>query len=918
MKKTLSAIALLALLAGSVSCVRQDTLSLAGKWEVSLDSLATFQPINLPGTTDDAGLGQADTLRPALQLPQLQSLRRKHSFIGEAFYRRTFEIPAEMAGKPLELTLERIIWQSRVQVDGQWLEGAEESLTTAHRYQIPQGLTAGTHEMTVRIDNRKRHDISKNELAHAYTNDTQIKWNGILGQMTLRALAPVEIARLDIFPEAATMSATLKAMLLRTDATQTSARIRFKTDCGKTVSRQVELSSDTTWVELPYNFRQGAALWDEFNPALHRLTARCGESVKTLTFGIRDFKTNGNHIEINGRRIFLRGTLDCCIFPLTGTPPTDEAGWEKVFGTCREWGLNHVRFHSYCPPEAAFRVADRMGFYLQPELPVWTNAMGSKDVQRFLMAETDRILDDYGHHPSFCMFSGGNELNSGYDYLNAWLRHIKAKDPRHIYTNATYTMGARYKGHPIEEDEYFVASRSHLGQVRGQDYMNRRVPNFATDDYSATAIDQGVPMISHEIGQLSVYPHMAEIEKYTGVLSPLNLISVREDLRAKGRLDRAEDYTMASGRLSAILYKEEVERALKSSGLSGFQLLGLQDFPGQATALVGLVDAFWDNKGLVTEAWFRQACAPVTPLARFEKAVWTSDESFESDIEVANFWKKDIRGEVVWQILHNGETMDKGSFKAELPVGRNTAVEGHVSSSLASVAKASRLTFEISLKGTDWKNSWDFWVYPAGKTPDCGDVLLTRDLTEAQAALQQGRKVFLNPDPVSIEGAAGKFVPVFWSPVFFANEAGTMGILCRPEHPALADFPTEMHSNWQWWTLARHSKAVYTDRLRGMTPIIEAVDNFGTNRSLAYLFETQCENGRLMFCSMDLLGETEGAKPEVKQLLSSVLDYMNSDAFAPAEKLSAEALQSFVHTAPLTDYPMEWNQPNYAGIRSNQ
>ena len=937
MKRILTAIALLAL---AVSCGPKDQVSLAGKWQVSLDSLATFQPIDLPGTTDAAGLGEPNTLEPALKLPQLQSLRRKNSFIGEAFYKRSINIPSSLAGKPLEITLERVIWQSSVWIDGVQLEGAEESLTTAHHYQIPEGLASGKHEVMIRIDNRKRYDISRNELAHAYTNDTQIKWNGILGEMSIKALAPVEVAHVDIYPVASTMSAKIVATLVRTDASKSSVKVKFSTDCGGTVTKDVELGDGATVVELPYEFKSDAALWDEFNPALHKLTVQCAGDSKTVTFGIRDFKANGNHMEINGRRIFLRGTLDCCIFPLTGTPPTDEAGWEKVFNTCKAWGLNHIRFHSYCPPDAAFRVADRMGFYLQPELPIWSSATVYENVQNFLMAETDRILADYGNHPSFCMFSGGNELNAGYDYLNEWLRYIKAKDPRHLYTNATYTMGGEYKGHPIEEDQYFVASRSNLGQVRGQDYMDKTVPNFITDDYTRTAIDQGVPMISHEVGQLSVYPHIAEIEKYTGVLEPLNFISVREDLRAKGRLDKAEDYTMASGRLSAILYKEEVERALKTPGLSGFQLLGLQDFPGQATALVGLVDSFWDNKGLVTEEWFRQACSPVTPLARFEKAVWTSDETFKAGIEVANFWKEDIDKELVWKVLQDKKVIAEGSVKANLPVGRNTKVKEVASASLASIEKASKLKLEISVKGTEWKNSWDFWVYPAGYTPDYGEVTVTRDYDEALAALQEGKKVLLNPKAADVKGSAGKFVPVFWSPVFFANEAGTMGILCDPKHPALADFPTEMHSNWQWWTLAKHSKALYLDDVKGVTPILEAVDNFGSNRALAYLFETACEGGRLMVCSMDLLGEQDANNPEVKQLLGSVLDYMNSAAFAPKEKLDKDALKGFFYTEeeleamrrPFFGFgfggafpagmaprrPANNNQANYAGIRSNQ
>ena len=126
------------------SCTRsQGTLDLSGTWQVSLDSLATFQPMNLPGTTDDAGLGTPTTLEPAITGPQIQRLTRKHSFIGEAFYQREINIPQSMAGKPLALKLERVIWTSAVWVDGKQVPGIEESLTTPHRHLIPEGLPAG-------------------------------------------------------------------------------------------------------------------------------------------------------------------------------------------------------------------------------------------------------------------------------------------------------------------------------------------------------------------------------------------------------------------------------------------------------------------------------------------------------------------------------------------------------------------------------------------------------------------------------------------------------------------------------------------------------------------------------------------------------------------------------------------------------
>lgn len=870
---------LLALLV--LSCSQQRPLDLSGQWQVSLDSLSTFQPIALPGTLDDAGLGTPNTLEPAITPPQITRLTRKHSYIGEAFYKREITIPKRMAGKPLALTLERVLWQSSVWVDGVQLPGAEESLTTPHHYQLPEGLTAGKHTLMLRIDNRKRYDISMGDLAHAYTNDTQIMWNGVLGAMTLQVVAPLEIAQVDIYPDAAQRTARVRTILVRHQPEIASAQLEYLPKGGKTLRQEATLQGDTTRVEYTLELGPGAPLWDEFAPNLQTLTVRCGEDSRTVRWGLRDFKRVGDHIEVNGRRIFLRGTLNCCIYPLTGTPPLDEAGWEKEFEVCREWGLNHIRFHSWCPPDAAFRVADRMGFYLQVELPDWSRAIGQEAVDNFLAAEYDRIIAAYGNHPSFCMLTCGNELDRGYDWLNAMLRHMKQADPRHIYSNCTYSMGTGHKGYPEPEDQFYVASRTYLGQIRGQDYLNAESPDF-THDYSPYTADFDLPMISHEIGQYSVYPHLAEIDKYTGVLEPLNFKGIRNVLESKGLLDRAEDWTMASGRLAAILYKEEVERALRTPRMSGFQLLGLQDFSGQSTALVGLVDAFWDNKGLVSPEWFRQACAPVTPLVRFSKPWWTNDEVFTAGVEIANYGPEDITADVVWSLRRDGETIASGIFEdEEMATGGNSVLTGRIQADLGGISEAAELDLEVALEGTPWKNSWHVWVYPAGQEEDLGEVTLARTWEEALPVLQEGGSVLLNPDPKTLLGMAGKFVPVFWSPVFFPAGAGTMGLLCRPDDPALAGFPTAMHSDWQWWYLTTHSCAVDLDALPQAKQIVAAIPNFAHNHDLSYIFETQCEGGRLLFCAMDLSGEEAAARPEVQQLRRSLLDYMNSPAFRP-------------------------------------
>lgn len=640
-------------------------------------------------------------------------------------------------------------------------------------------------------------------------------------------------------------------------------------------------------------------LWDEFSPTLYTLQASChtrqGTDRYETTFGMREIGHTDGYLTINGNRIFLRGTLECCIFPLTGTPPTDEAGWEKVFSTAKAWGLNHLRFHSYCPPEAAFKVADRMGFYLQVELPNWSLTVGKDTAtNRFLYQEFDRIIAAYGNHPSFCMLSTGNELQPDFQFLNAFVGYMKRQDNRHLYATTTFTFEQGHGTQPEPEDDFFVTQWTDKGWIRGQGVFDAEEPNF-NKDYRQAAEGIKVPLISHEIGQYSVYPDMKEIGNYTGTLEPLNLKAIQKDLEKKGLAGKAERYLQASGRFAVQLYKEEIERAMKTPQFSGYQLLGLQDFPGQGTALIGLVNAFWESKKLTDERYFRQFCSPVVPLARFEKATWTTNETFAAQVEIANYYKEDIRGKhILWQLTDKtGYEVGRGKLDAGTFKKGTVTSAGEIHAGLEKVRNAAQLCLKVTIEDTDWENSWSIWVYPPLKELNAGDVVLTQDISQALSALEAGKKVLLSPRPDRLEGLEGKFLPVFWSPVHFPKQAGTMGILCDPKHPALLHFPTEMHSDWQWWNLVKHSKVLVMDSLPDLQPIIEVTDNFVNNRRLASVFETKYGKGKLIMSSIDLLSTESKQKPEVKQLFYSLTQYMNSADFVPTGTVSKQDLLSF-------------------------
>ncbi|GAA4795672.1 glycoside hydrolase family 2 TIM barrel-domain containing protein [Olivibacter ginsenosidimutans] len=901
------------------SCQQEEKLriSLAGQWQFALDSTdrgidekwyakSLTEVIDLPGTTDDAGKGIANTLKPAIDKPQILHLTRKNSYVGPAWYKKEVDIPAGWQHKNITLKLERVIWETALWVDGKKVRGKGESLSASHYYGLTTQLTPGKHVIALRIDNRKKYDISIDDKGHAYTNETQIMWNGVIGELALIAEDQVSIKQLDVYPDLEKKSIRIKAHIHNTSkATSGELVATVKETNGNAQLKPVKLeniviSEKEQIIELTYAMGDKFQTWSELSPVVYELNVRLkagdAHSSKNTTFGMRDIKRVGAAILVNNQRVFMRGTLESCIFPLTGYPPTDKSGWEKVMKTAKEWGLNHLRFHSWCPPQAAFEVADELGMYLQIELPFWAlNAGKDEPTNRFLYQEADRIVAEYGNHPSFCMFSMGNELQPDFDFLKNLLLHIKTNDSRRLYTTTSFTFERGHGDWPEPDDDFLITQWTKRGWVRGQGVFNEEPPRF-DKDFSDASKDMPAPLITHEVGQYAVYPNLKEIEKYTGVLDPLNFKGVKQELERKGLITKADDYLKASGRLATLLYKEEIERALKTTGCSGFQLLDLHDYPGQSTALVGLLDAFWDSKGFTSSKEFQQFCSSVVPLIRYPKAVYTNDETFTSGVEIANYSNADIKDKpIIWELKDTkGRSIQHGIFtNTHAPAGYNTKI-GKINCPLTPIDSAGEFTLSVHIRETEYMNSWKIWVYPRSLAIEKKDVLVTSNMQEAHKALKEGKKVLFNPSYETVKGLEGKFLPVFWSPVHFPKQAGTMGILCDPNHPMFAHFPTEMHTNWQWWNLLIESKTMITDSLyHNIEPIVECVDNFANNRRLASVFETQCENGKLLVCSMDLIRNMD-ASPEKRQFLYSVLEYMNSAAFKPTKNITFEKIAALI------------------------
>ena len=678
-----------------------------------------------------------------------------------------------------------------------------------------------------------------------------------------------------------------------------------------------EVSAQQT-ITLPM---KGAALWSEFHPARHTLivTLKRGEEVlsqKTVHFGLRTFSAEGKQFAINGQHTFLRGKHDACVFPLTGHTAMDVETWRHYFQVAKQYGINHYRFHSWCPPEACFEAADIEGIYLQPELPIWGDLSAADDaLMTFLLKEGRHIQETYGNHPSFVMFGLGNEM-WGPENLSKLLGTFKREFPQILHAAGSNDF-LGYQGKLYGEDylttcrvgsepwgSYYTHARASFSFADAYDggLLNHAYPNTQMNFANANA-ETDVPVIGHETGQYQVYPNYAEMQKYVGALEPRNMAVFKERLEKAGMGSQAADFFRASGRWSALLYRADIEMNLRTPHWGGFQLLDLQDYPGQGSAYVGMLDAFMDSKGLISAEEWRQFCNEVVPLAVMEKYCWTNAETLKANVEVANYSANHLTDKVLAWCLQDskGQMLQEG--KQTFTAYQGTLQEAaEIAASLRGVQKAEKLTLSLQIEGTDYRNVYDVWVYPEKHTMDApADVLVTKDLNTAIKQLQEGGKVLLFPalENLQEQTVGALFQTDYWNYKMFKTicegngkpvSPGTMGLLVQNEHPALADFPTEYHTNWQWFPIVKQSRPMVLDRLPAdYKPIVQVIDNIERNHKLGLLYEIKVGSGKLLVCMADI--EAAQDKPEARQLLQSMLEYVGSDKFQPSLQLTTAELQ---------------------------
>lgn len=833
----------------------------------------------LPGSTCENGIGKKQEYFDELTKEAARAPRERYEYIGPLWLQRDIEIPKELEGKCVRLFLERVNIASELWIDGKKAGRQIIELSAPHIYHLTGRLTAGMHTLTLRIDNRNL--LNFGDMASGYSIDTQGYWNGIVGRIELQYEEMFHMENLQVYPGERGIRVQIT---FASDIWRPSHRYHTKTklyvttpDGDRLVSRNFE--------RVMFNSRQVECFdyeiddiqpWNEFTPNLYTLTVKTvskdNEDEKSVRFGMRTIKVKDKKIFLGDRQLSLRGTIDCAQYPITGYPSFDIELWRKNFRTIKSYGLNHVRFHAWCPPECAFEAADETGLYLSVEMPLWIN----KDVMpleygddpihdQYYQGEARTISKVYGNHPSFVMFSNGNETMGNFELLSDITKQMRAYDTRRIYTITSNF------DHPVMDcEDYLCAFEVYGNRIRIQTFHDT-VAEHTCLDYAKAVADSPVPIISFEVGQYCSYPDVDICEKYTGNMLPVNFDAIRKHMIKKEIYPRLKEYIAASGDLAARLYKEDIEAALRTRDFGGFELLSLIDYTGQSTATVGILDVFYESKGIITPDRFRQFCNHVVPLFK-AKRIYKNTDILEAELDLYDYGPEKISEPEYHLKIYNGNEI----------VYEEITMAQAVSVPLDKISKASMLTVVLSVG--EYSNSWQVYVYP--EITACVETEMISTAEELYQAIENGESVVVTADVLK-NSMKGSFVPVFWSPVHFPTTAPS-GEIIDSAHPLFDDFPTGNYPDYQWKALLDHSQNADISHMRGLKPIVEVVPNFVDAAKVSPLFEMRIGKAKVLFCGFDL---SQTDLPTV-QLKNCIYNYINSARFYPACAVDIEVVKS--------------------------
>ena len=912
-----------------------NTIDISGKWRIQTKEKSGV--VTFPGDIESQGYGEKPSLnvrrlsghQDPLTKPRLvrfvtnednfrwpYTLQPDLHFRGTSVVSKDVEIPESFLDKHLTLYIERAHIKTTLFVNEQKV-GDSAHLGVPHTYDISDFVKKGKNTLKIEIDNDIPLVYAMGQSAHAVGDETLGNWNGLVGAMFIKAQPKLWIDDFQIYPSEDLKSAKVRVAIgdKAKDKIEKSLTLKIKNNYDSTeIKKEIKIPANENSTEFTVDMKN-AKTWSEFGANLQfanlTLKSAMGEDSKNIQFGMRYIKCEDEKILLNGDRIFLRTTLDCGPYPLTGYAPTDKEEWLRIIRACKSYGMNGIRFHSQCPPEAGFLAADEEGFYFQVENGIWGQKIGeSEELAEWIGKETDAQLKYYGNHPSFMMYSQCNEPSNSkgtsnpalVEFLEEWVKSARDSDGRHIYTT-----GTGWPWTPV--NDFMVVQAPRLRDVADMErcivHGERPRTNFNYNDRYKVFSDHlkvKQPMISHETGQWCAYPDLTTIDKFSGKLKAKSH-EVFVELIKEAHLEQfAKQFTMASGKLQVLMYKAEIEALHRSQMLSGYQLLDLHDFPGQGTAPVGVLDAFWNSKGYCSAEDYSRFANRVVPLAEFPKLICKKGDDIDVKILVSNYEQNDLKNAKVICELKDGKkiiftkTFDCKSIEREL------SEIGELSIDTSSIKTPAALNFVVTVKSDgvkDYQNDWNVWVYE----PQTVEIAQTDKVRSSETFdrasrkfVEDGGSLWLRIPGISENKFNIYFPPVFWTAAWRSSDTMPLmlGILCNPEHPAFKTFPTSYHSDFNWWEMVRNAMPIILtkgDAIK-IDPIVRMIPDWFSPTNAGFVFEAKVGKGKVFVTNINF--DAEGENLSLKQLESSFYNYIKSSDFKPTVELDVDEFAELV------------------------
>ncbi len=935
---------------GLVSSTRQ-RLNLDGVWQFQLDPedqgeklgwgsdpRALSNTIRVPGIWQTQGFGE-----PRGQL--------RHDYQGAVWYKRTFTIPAEWKGREIWLHVGGILRRAQIYLNGKTV-GSYDGMMTAFRVDLRDALLPGqSNSLVIRVDNRMRSgkytpvpqgatpsrkwDFSSPLGAFNFVGN----WGGIYRSVFLESTERIWVDQQSVQTDIDQQKVTV-SVLIGNRSVQANQKVEVSVTLtgprGQVVAEESrhcilrggELEPVSLGIRVP-----AMHLWSPEDPALYTVRTRVQLGRQTLDevhgrFGIRKLSKRDNILLLNNRPYYLRGYSVGRGDPLEGMIPVSKEYYLKQFRLAKDYGFNHVRYHSMTPPPEAFEAADEVGILLHVELPVMFTGwlMPSADLLR---REMERILLAHRNHPSLFAVALGNEFNLHRDFdtemeKSAFLTTVED----------LHRLGRRLAPH------IFIMS-------------NAGYPLFPSDliaSYKGTIA--GVPTLKHESGGYhDSLPDIDLAERFTGVLNSDQLAERGRWVEENGLKAIYPTLRKHSERLQQMVRKWHFERVRSIPEFSGYQFWLLIDSPAdhyQDSWEDGLLNYFGEPKA-ITRQEMQQINAPTVVLIGSgveDRAFW-ADRGKTVDLSISHYSSKDLqKARLDWKLKLEGKTLHQGT--AENIRIRTGQVKYVTTASIPPLAleRATRLELWVELKEDDFRqtNHWSFWAFPntvleraqglislkgvrsdylkqrypfltesSRISPEAMLVIASRLDWSVFDYLRRGGRVFLMVEPNQFdEQVATDYFP------FMGKSIGTY---VDPKHPALVNYPHQGYCDLQFFDLLEGGTAlripesaelwmtsVGGDLGQGrrdrrvaerITPIVWGLQNRGGSsgggyRRLAWLSETGVGEGKLLICTLRLRENLDDARPATVYLFDTLLRYALSPDFAPAGSISEEELSGLL------------------------